>query len=153
MLSVCRVNVVVNLQRYATRCLASIVPEVKVDDFDVKNEPVYQYLKGSKERTELEKALKETAGKTEDIPIVIGDKEYKTDDVRYQVMPHNHKQKIAKFYYADAKLVNKAIDVAVETQKKWDRVPIPERLRIWEKAASLMAGQYRQTLNAATILD
>lgn len=98
-----------------------------MDDFDVKNEPVYQYLKGSKERTELEKALKETAGKTEDIPIVIGDKEYKTDDVRYQVMPHNHKQKIAKFYYADAKLVNKAIDVAVETQKKWDRVPIPER--------------------------
>lgn len=125
---------------------------MKVDDFSVKNEPVYQYLKGSRERAELEKALKETAAKTEDIPIVIGDKEYKTNDVRYQVMPHDHKKKLAKFYYADAKLINKAIDVAVETQKKWDRVPIPERLKIWEKAASLMAGKYRQTLNAATML-
>ncbi|KRT84395.1 hypothetical protein AMK59_1075 [Oryctes borbonicus] len=152
MLSFCKSNVVVSLQRIGSRCLASVVPELKVDDFNVKNEPVYQYLKGSRERVELEKALKDTAAKTEDIPIVIGDKEYKTNDVRYQVMPHDHKKKLAKFYYADTKLINKAIDVAVETQKKWDRVPIPERLKIWEKAASLMAGKYRQTLNAATML-
>lgn len=42
-------------------------------------------------------------------------------------MPHNHKKKIAKFYYADAKLINKAIEVATETQKKWDRTPMSER--------------------------
>ncbi|GJQ81922.1 hypothetical protein Trydic_g20390 [Trypoxylus dichotomus] len=152
MLSFCKSNLVVGFQRIGSRCLASVVPELKLEDFDVKNEPVYQYLKGSKERAELEKALKDTAAKTEDVPIVIGDKEYKTNDVRYQVMPHDHKKKLAKFYYADAKLINKAIDVAVETQRKWDRVPIPERLKIWEKAASLMAGKYRQTLNAATML-
>lgn len=42
-------------------------------------------------------------------------------------MPHDHKKKVAKFYYTDKTLLLKAIDNAVETQKKWDRVPIPER--------------------------
>ncbi|CAG9814569.1 unnamed protein product [Phaedon cochleariae] len=67
-------------------------------------------------------------------------------------MPHNHKKKLAKFYYADKDLVNKAIQTACEAQQKWDRVPIPERLRIWETAASLMAKEYRAKLNAATML-
>ncbi|CAG9814570.1 unnamed protein product [Phaedon cochleariae] len=138
--------------RSGVRCLGSVVPELKISDFDVKNEPVYNYLKGSKERVDLEKALNETAAKTEDVPIVIGDKEYRTKDVRYQVMPHNHKKKLAKFYYADKDLVNKAIQTACEAQQKWDRVPIPERLRIWETAASLMAKEYRAKLNAATML-
>lgn len=44
-------------------------------------------------------------------------------------MPHNHKQKIAKFYYATADLVKKAIETAVETQKQWDKVPISERYK------------------------
>ncbi|KAJ3652450.1 hypothetical protein Zmor_018412 [Zophobas morio] len=152
MLSACKQTISTSFQRVGVRCLGSIVPEVKISDFGVKNEPVLEYLKGSKERKELEEALKKTSATTEDVPIVIGDKEYKTDDARYQVYPHNHKKKLAKFYYADKKLVNKAIDVAVETQKKWDRTPIPERLKIWEKAASLMANEYRQTLNAATML-
>lgn len=42
-------------------------------------------------------------------------------------MPHNHKHKLAQFYYADKKIVQKAIDKAVETQKKWDRTPLSER--------------------------
>lgn len=58
---------------------------MKINDFGVKNEPILGYLKGSSERAELEKALNETANKTEDVPIVIGDKEFKTGDVRYQV--------------------------------------------------------------------
>ncbi|CAH1115280.1 unnamed protein product [Psylliodes chrysocephalus] len=152
MLSLCKQTLSSSLQRTGVRCLGSVVPELKISDFDVKNEPVFEYLKGSKERTELEKALKEAASTTEDVPIVIGDQEIKTKDVRYQVMPHNHKKKIAKFYYADKNLVQKAIDTACEAQKKWDAVPIPERLRIWEKAASLMANEYRAKLNAATML-
>jgi 1-pyrroline-5-carboxylate dehydrogenase len=128
------------------------MPELKLPDFGVKNEPVLEYLKGSSERKELEEALACTASKIEDVPIVIGDKEFRTKDVKHQVMPHNHKKQIAKFYYADAKLINEAIKNATETQKKWDRVPIAERLDIWERAACLMAGPYRAQLNAATML-
>lgn len=129
-----------------------MVPEVKIKDFPIRNEPILGYLKGSKERKELEAALEKTAACTHEVPIIIGDKEYKTDDVRYQVMPHNHKHKLAKFYYANADLIKKAIQTATETQKKWDKVPISERLDIWDKAANLMANQYRQELNAATML-
>jgi 1-pyrroline-5-carboxylate dehydrogenase len=152
MLSACKQTISTSFQRVGVRCLGSIVPEVKLNDFGVKNEPVLEYLKGSKERQELENALKKTASTTEEVPIVIGDKEFKSADVRYQVCPHNHKKKIAQFYYADKDLLTKAIDTAVAAQKKWDRTPIPERLKIWEKAASLMANEYRQTLNAATML-
>lgn len=73
------------VDRVGVRCLGSIVPEVKLNDFGVKNEPVLEYLKGSKERQELESALKKTASTTEEVPIVIGDKEFKSADVRYQV--------------------------------------------------------------------
>lgn len=48
-----------------------------------------------------------------------------------QVMPHNHQKKVAKFYYADKNMLLKAIENAVETQKKWDRVPIPERYNLF----------------------
>lgn len=112
--------------RVGLRCLGT-VPDIKLPDFPAKNEPVLQYLKGSKERKEIEAAAKKIAGTVEDVPIVIGDKDYKSSDVRYQVMPHNHKHKIAKFYYANAELLKKAIDVAVEAQKKWDRVPLNKR--------------------------
>lgn len=42
-------------------------------------------------------------------------------------MPHDHNKKVAKFYYADEKLIKKAIDVAVEAQQKWDKTPMQER--------------------------
>jgi 1-pyrroline-5-carboxylate dehydrogenase len=48
--------------------------------------------------------------------------------------------------------VKKAVSVATEAQKKWDRTPMDERLSIWKKAADLMAGKYRMELNAATML-
>jgi 1-pyrroline-5-carboxylate dehydrogenase len=67
-------------------------------------------------------------------------------------MPHDHQHKIAKFYYADEKTVQKAICKAVEIQEKWDKTPLSDRLNIWLKAADLMAGKYRQKLNAATML-
>lgn len=59
------------------------------------------YLPGSKERCELEQALKKISNNVEDVPIVIGNEEIRTKDVRYQVMPHNHGHKIAKYYWAD----------------------------------------------------
>ncbi|EDV41269.1 uncharacterized protein Dana_GF23503 [Drosophila ananassae] len=135
-----------------TRSLGSILPQLKIHDFQVVNEPILTYRKNSAERKDLQRALKAAASNCEEIPIVIGGKEFKTSEVRHQVMPHDHQHSIARFYYADKKLVEKAIKTAVETQPKWDRVPIEERLKIWEKAADLMATTYRQDLNAATML-
>ncbi|XP_037933476.1 delta-1-pyrroline-5-carboxylate dehydrogenase, mitochondrial-like [Teleopsis dalmanni] len=138
------------LQKYQNIC--SVVPNTNLKDFEIKNEPILEYKKGSAERSQLEKALKTATAACEEIPIVVGGKEIRTDNVVYQVMPHNHSHKLSKFYYADSKIIQNAIKVAVETQKKWDRTPLNERLTIWERAADLMAGKYRQDLNAATML-
>jgi len=80
------------IQRLGVRCISSVVPksDIAVTDFTVKNEPVLGYMPGSQERSDLEAALKRHQDVTEDIPIIIGGKEYRTDDVRYQVMPHDH---------------------------------------------------------------
>lgn len=121
-------------------------------DFDIRNEPILTYLKGSDERKQIELELKKMSNITVDVPIVIGEKEYRTDEVRYQVMPHNHKQKLAKFYYGDSKLIKEAIKTSVATQKIWDKTSFGERIKIWERAADLMSGKYRQELNAATML-
>lgn len=132
--------------------MKSVVELPNIPEIKLYNEPVLTYRKGSTERTELEKQLKAMSGACADIPIVIGDEEFRTNSVRCQVMPHDHSKNIAAFYYADQPLIEKAISVAVEAQKKWDRVPFSERIRIWNRAADLMAGQYRQKLNAATML-
>lgn len=67
------------------RCIGSVLPDLNINDFGVKNEPVFEYLKDSKEQKELYAALAETARTTEEVPIIIGDQECKTNDVRYQV--------------------------------------------------------------------
>lgn len=70
-----------------------------IPDLKLYNEPILGYLKGSAERQELEKSLKRAASSCEDIPIVIGSEEIRTNQVRCQVMPHDHTKNIAAFYY------------------------------------------------------
>jgi 1-pyrroline-5-carboxylate dehydrogenase len=123
-----------------------------VKDFSVVNEPLLGYLPGSKERIELEAALAKHSNQTEDIPIVIGGKEYRTDNVQYQVMPHDHQKKIAKFYWATPELLQKAVDTSLEAKKEWDKVPISDRIQMFLKVADQMAGEYRADLNATTML-
>lgn len=133
-------------------CSTSIVPKPNIPDFEFKNEPTLTYLKDSKEMKELHETIKKMSCTVEDIPIVINGKEYRTDECRVQVMPHNHQHALANFYHADEKLIHKAIASAVRSQKVWDQTSLAERLQIWEKAATLMTTKYRQTLNAATML-
>ncbi|XP_012251733.2 delta-1-pyrroline-5-carboxylate dehydrogenase, mitochondrial isoform X2 [Athalia rosae] len=139
-------------KRAGVRSLSSVVAVPCPPEFPLENEPVLGYAKKSQERTDLLAALKKMSGEIEEIPIVIGSEEFKTDIVKYQVMPHDHGHKIAKFYYATPALVQKAIDVAVKTQREWEKHPIDDRLKIWLKAANLMQNKYRQQLNAATML-
>ncbi|CAK1547974.1 unnamed protein product [Leptosia nina] len=137
-----------SLERYAS----SVVELPKFQDFGVANEPVLGYRAGSRERNELTSELKRTAAVTEEVPIVIGDEYIKEGEPRLQVMPHDHSRAIARFYYASERTIEKAIRVSAEAQRKWDRTPLDERVRIWQKAADMMAGEHRQRLNAATVL-
>ncbi|XP_026501130.2 delta-1-pyrroline-5-carboxylate dehydrogenase, mitochondrial [Vanessa tameamea] len=138
--------------RSMERCVSSVVELPKLQDFEVQNEPVLGYRAGSRERAELVTELQRTADVTEEVPIVIGDEYIKDGEPRYQVMPHDHGRKLAKYYYASDKMIQKAIQVSSDAQKRWDRTPLEKRLRIWQVAAEMMAGEHRQRLNAATML-
>lgn len=138
--------------RTLERSMSSIVKLPKIQDFSVQNEPVLGYRAGSAERAELTAELQRTSAVTEEVPIVIGGEAFCEGEPRYQPMPHDHAKKIAKFYYASEKTIEKAIQVSVVAQKRWDRTPLEERMRIWQKAADMMAGEHRQRLNAATML-
>lgn len=129
-----------------------MVPDIHLPPLELYNEPILGYEKNSPERCELTEALRSLSNECEDIPIVIGGQEFRTADKRQQVRPHDHSKVVSKYYYADKPLLQKAIATATEAQKKWDRSTIEDRLRIWNRAADLMAGPFRQQLNAATML-
>ena len=74
------------INRVSARCLGTIVPVPNPIGFPLENEPVLSYKKGSPERAELERTLDKMASECEEIPLVIGNEEIKTDLCRYQVM-------------------------------------------------------------------
>jgi len=74
------------VRRIGGRCLGSIVPVPSPPDFPLENEPVLGYEKGSAERAELEKALDKMSNECEEVPLVIGNEEIRTDLCKHQVM-------------------------------------------------------------------
>jgi len=100
----------------------------------------------------LEKCLQEMQSSVHEVPILIGGKEYWTDEVRYQRMPFEHERKLAKFSYANQELIEKACETALEAGKEWDLTPAEQRAELFERAADLVSGKYRPLLNAATML-
>ena len=85
---------------------------------------------GSKERKELEASIAKFSAQTEDVPIIIGGKEYRTDNVQYQPMPHDHKNKVAKFYWATPELVQKSIDTALAAKVRLIHTPVIQLFNI-----------------------
>ena len=117
------------------------------------NEPILNYGPGAPERTSLQAKLKELSAKEIDIPLIIGGVEVRTGDTGSCVMPHNHGHILARFHQAGPKEVAQAINVAKTAWESWSRTPLVERAKIFLKMAELLAGPYRDTINAATMLN
>ncbi len=80
------------------------------------------------------------------------EKEIKTGNTDFCVMPHDHGHTLAIYHKAGDKEIDMAIDSAMEAKKIWEEFTWVERVAIFKKAASLLAGSWRSTLNAATML-
>lgn len=117
-----------------------------------ENEPVKGYLPGSPEKIELKAKLKELRGKTIEIPLIIGGKEVKTGDIGECRIPHDHKHLLGTYHKGGAKEVNAAAAAAKKARKNWAAMPWEARAAIFLKAAELLTGRHRATLNAATML-
>ena len=117
-----------------------------------KNEPVREYAPGSLERVSLQAKVDEMAGQRLEIPLVIGGKEIRTGKITQAVMPHDHQHVLADVHMAGPAEVQLAIAAAAKAKDFWSRMPWEERVAIFLKAAELLAGPYRDVLNAATML-
>ena len=117
------------------------------------NEPILNFGPGSPERISLQAKLKELSAKEIEIPLIIGGAEVRTGDTSTCVMPHNHGHVLARFHQAGPAEVAQAISAAKTAWEDWSRTPLDERAQIFLKMAKLLAGPYRDIINASTMLN
>ena len=117
-----------------------------------KNEPVKQYMAGSSERENLETQLDKMMGESVDIPLIIGGKEIRTGNITEINPPHNHKHVLGTYHKANSEHVEMAIESALEAWEEWSVMPWEMRVSIILKLADLLAGPWRDVINAATML-
>jgi 1-pyrroline-5-carboxylate dehydrogenase len=117
------------------------------------NEPVKSYAKGSAERAALLKEYERMYHQDPiDVPMYIGSKEIRTEDKKRMAPPHEHAKTIGHFNYGDSSHVHAAIDAALEARKAWANLPWQDRAAVFLRAADLLAGPFRERINASTML-
>ncbi|HYY63142.1 MAG TPA: L-glutamate gamma-semialdehyde dehydrogenase [Gaiellaceae bacterium] len=118
-----------------------------------RNEPVKDYAPGSPERAELQQRLHELERDRIEIPLVIGGKDVKTGETFEAVMPHRKSHVLADVHAGGQAEVEQAIEAARKARHDWARTPWEERAAIFLRAAELLSGPWRATVNAATMLN
>ncbi|MEM6456849.1 MAG: L-glutamate gamma-semialdehyde dehydrogenase [Acidobacteriota bacterium] len=117
------------------------------------NEPVRDYAPGSPEKHSLKTRLDAMLGERPDIPIIIGGEEIRTGRVGETVCPHDHGHVLATFHQAGPDEVARAIQASQDAWHGWSAMAWEDRAAVFLKAAELLAGPWRDTLNAATMLN
>jgi 1-pyrroline-5-carboxylate dehydrogenase len=117
-----------------------------------QNEPVRSYAPGTPERASLQVRVEQMKNERPEIPCVIGGEDITTGNTKQAVMPHDKDHVLADVHQGGANEVEHAIDAAAEAWHDWHRMPWEERAAIFLRAAELLAGPWRDTLNAATML-
>jgi 1-pyrroline-5-carboxylate dehydrogenase len=117
------------------------------------NEPVRDFRPGSPEREELRVRLAEMQRERIEIPLVIGGEEIRTGETFEAVMPHDKDHVLADVHKGGPEHVEQAVAAAGEAWHDWSRTPWEERAAVLLRAAELLAGPWRATINAATMLN
>jgi 1-pyrroline-5-carboxylate dehydrogenase len=117
------------------------------------NEPIKGYAPGSPERAALESKIKELTGDRAELTMTIGGHQRMGGGAELVVVqPHNHQHVLGLLGEATDADVSAAIDAALAAAPGWRALSFDDRAAIFLKAADLLAGPWRQTLNAATVL-
>jgi len=117
------------------------------------NEPVRSYAPGSPERGSLERRLKELAAEAIDLPLTIdGQSRAGLGEQIAVVMPHRHSHVLGYTWNATADEVAAAVDAALAAGPAWRALSFDDRAAVFLKAADLLAGPWRDIVNAATML-
>jgi len=116
------------------------------------NEPVRDYAPGSPEREEVRRRLDQMQSERIELPLVIGGEDVTTGNTAEAVMPHKKSHVLGDVHQGGPQEVERAIGAAAEAWHDWSRLPWQERAAVFLRAAELLSGPWRATLNAATML-
>jgi 1-pyrroline-5-carboxylate dehydrogenase len=116
------------------------------------NEPVKSYAPGSPERDSLKQVLTGMTGEVMEIPNVIGGKDVETGDTHDVTNPSAHEEVLGRVHHAGPKQVHAAIAAARAAAHDWAAAPWQDRAAVMLKAGELLAGPWRDVLNASTML-
>jgi 1-pyrroline-5-carboxylate dehydrogenase len=116
------------------------------------NEPVKDYAPGSPERASLQARLRAMQSERIEIPMVIGGDGVTSGDLYEAVMPHDRKHIIADVHQSTGEHVERAARAAAEAHAEWAALPWEDRASVFLRAAELLSGPWRDTINAATML-
>ena len=117
------------------------------------NEPIRDYAPGSAERASLKKRLDEMLGEEVDIPAIIGGAEVRSGNTLDVICPHDHGHKLGVCHQVTESDVADAVKAARTAWHEWSEMGWESRAAVFLKAAELLSGPWRDTINAATMLD
>lgn len=117
-----------------------------------ENEPTLTYREGSREKKEVKEKLQELKKEVLEIPVIVNGEEIKTGNTGKRTSPEDHNLVLAEYHKAGDEEIQRAIEATKEAKEQWAHMPWEERAAIFLKAADLVAGPYRATINAATML-
>ena len=116
------------------------------------NERVRDYAPGSAESASLQTRLAAMQSEVAEIPVVVGGREIQTGDTFEVRAPHDHDRLLAVCHRAGSREIGMAIESALEARHAWAQMPWEQRAAVFLKAADLLSGPWRDSVNAATML-
>ncbi len=116
------------------------------------NEPIRSYAPGTPERAALQARLAKMEQERPDIPVVVGGREIRTGATANATSPHKHQHVTATWHQATPDDVRAAIESGRAAWREWSEWTWEQRASVFLKAADLLAGPWRDTINAATML-
>ncbi len=116
------------------------------------NEPIRSYAPGTKERASLQARLAEMAGDQIEMPLVIGGQDLRNGRTVDAVMPHDTRHVLGRVSWGGPAEIERAISAAGAAWPDWSGLPWSERAAVFLRVADLLAGPWRDTINASTML-
>ncbi|WP_037575852.1 L-glutamate gamma-semialdehyde dehydrogenase [Phaeacidiphilus oryzae] len=117
------------------------------------NEPVHGYAPGSAERARLEAKLKELAGREQALSMTIAGEQRMGGGQRIDVVqPHHRAARLGVLGNATREDARLAVDAALAAAPAWRAMDFDDRAAVFLRAADLLAGPWRETVAAATML-
>lgn len=117
------------------------------------NEPVRPYLPGSEQTESLKRRVAELAGERAELTMTIAGEQRMAGGERFDVVqPHNHRHVLGSGANATVDDVRAAVSAAKDAAPAWRALPYDERAAVLLRAADLLAGPWRDTINAASML-